>query len=87
MSDVPDPEIGRWYKVISGIHRGKQGVCDLIKTEGVGTRYRLTNETEHVGRFPAEMLAEINPPKYASKVSEETHNAALDMMMAGRKRA
>jgi hypothetical protein len=87
MSDVPDPEIGRWYKVISGVHRGKQGVCDLIKTEGVGTRYRLTNETEHVGRFPAEMLAEINPPKYASKVSEEVQAEATRLMMTGRRDA
>jgi hypothetical protein len=89
MDGVPDPEIGRWYKVISGIHRGKEGVCDLIKTEGAGTRYRLNHPhlKESVGRFAAEQLAEINPPRYVSKVSEETQNEALDLMMAGRRRA
>jgi hypothetical protein len=87
VNDVPDPEIGREYKVISGPHRGREGVCDLIKTEGVGTRYRLTNREGYVGRFAAEQLAEIAPKKHVSKVSEETQNAALDLMMAGRKRA
>ncbi len=79
---VPDPEIGRWYRVIMGIHRGKEGVVDLIKTEGAGTRYRLSHPhtKEPVGRFAAEQLAEINPPKYVSKLSEELQQQALNLL-------
>jgi hypothetical protein len=89
MSDVPDPEIGRWYRVISGPHRGKEGVVDLIKTEGAGTRYRLNHPHQHeyIGRFAAEQLAEINPPKYISKIDDAVAEDALRLIMTGRRDA
>ena len=78
------PMIGNWYEVKAGPHRGKRGVCDLIKTEGAGTRYRLSNRTEIVGRFAAEQLVEIPAPSYASQVSRETCQAAMDLLTGGK---
>jgi Fe2+ or Zn2+ uptake regulation protein len=89
MDGVPDPEIGRWYRVISGVHRGKEGVVDLIKTEGAGTRYRLNHPHQHeyIGRFAAEQLAEINAPKYVSQLSPEVQAEALRLVTTGRRDA
>ena len=79
------PELGTWQRVTSGPHRGRTGVVDLIKTEGAGTRYRLSHPhlKEPVGRFPAEMLEPIAAPVYESKVDAQTTQKALGLLMKG----
>ena len=75
------PELGKWYRVTTGPHRGREGVCDLIQEYPVGTRYRISNQTEIVGRFAADMLAPTTQGEYVSQVSPATYQAALDLLM------
>lgn len=74
------PEIGRWYRVTSGPQKGCHGVCDLITDYPVGTRYRITNRCQVVGRFPAEMLVESPQAAFESTVSPEIRQAALNLL-------
>ena len=77
---------GYWYKVESGVHRGKSGVCDLIKTEQNGeTFYRLGDpyKKELIGRFRAEQLRRIDPPTYVSKLPQEVQNELLALITKG----
>ena len=77
---------GHWYRVISGVHKGKEGVCDLETTFRVGVLYRLSHPylKEPVGRFHAEQLVEINPPQYISQVDPDVQAKMLDTLMGRR---
>ena len=80
------PTTGNWFRVTSGPHHGKAGVCDLVKSEGAGIRYRLTNRTEIVGRFAAEQLEPCANPQsaYVSQVPAEVTQRAMDMLTGRR---
>lgn len=77
------PTIGHWYRVTSGPHRGRKGVCDLVDERPNVTLYRIVNPQMIVGRFHADQLTPIaNPSRaYVSQVSPETQQAALDVLM------
>ena len=79
-----NPELGKWYRVTTGPHRGREGVCDLIEPRRNGTFYRISNSEMIVGRFAADMLAETTQGEYVSQVSPETFQAALDLLMGRR---
>jgi hypothetical protein len=74
------PELGKWYRIVSGPHRGRSGVCDLIQDYPSGRRYRITNREMIVGRFAADQLAKSTHDVYASQISPETYQRALDLL-------
>ena len=82
-------ELGKWFKVTSGPHRGRSGVVDLIEERPNGTFYRVTNPSMIVGRFQAEQLEPIASPlgDYRSQIEPEVYQRALDMLTGGRVKA
>lgn len=80
------PEIGRWYRVTSGPHRGRFGVCDLVDTRPNGIFFRITNPQMIVGRFTADMLEPTNNPQtgYVSQVPADVTQRAMDLLTKGR---
>jgi hypothetical protein len=77
------PTIGSWQRVTQGPQRGQAGVVDHERAFPTGTYYRLVEPTEKrvIGRFRADQLEATTAPVYVSKVSAETRQAALDLMV------